>query len=90
MDKKWEVWVYADTPSFQLFCKDFRTRWGARRYVGKILRRDNDFYCATIWREETSEFFVYYWTGERIIPWNKPWVLTSRQARALEVDKSAG
>jgi len=87
MDKKWEVCVYADSPSYQLFCKDFRTRWGASRYIGKILSRDEDFYCGTIWNEDSSQFFAYYWNGERIIPWDKPWVLSSRQARALEVDK---
>ena len=87
LEKKWEVSLYADTPTYQIFCKDFRTRRGANRYIKKILSREDDFYCATLWREDTGKFISFYWNGERVIPWDKSWVLSSRQAKNLELDK---
>jgi hypothetical protein len=87
MEKKWEVSLYADTPNYQIFCKDFRTLRGAKHYIKNILSRDDDFYCATIWREDKGQFLSFYWNGERVIPWDKSWVLSSRQAKSLDVDK---
>jgi len=38
--------------------------------------------------EKTSLFYTFYWNGKDIIYWDKPWVLSCRQARNLEVDES--
>lgn len=86
--KDWEVCLYADYPKYQVTCKNFRTMRGARHFVKKILNKNDRFYCATIWRENRSQFQTYYWNGERIIKWEKAWVLSSRQAMNLEVDRN--
>jgi len=85
--KDWEVCLYADHPEHQVFYKNFRSWRKARRYVKKALRKNERYYCALIWHEDSSSFHSYYWNGEKVIKWDKPWVLSSRQAMNLETDK---
>lgn len=56
----------------------------------KHLGRGEEFYCSTIWQENTSSFYTYYWNGKRIIRWKyekRPWVFSRRQARKLRVNR---
>ncbi len=81
--KKWEVSLISDVPSYQVVCKDFRTQAAAKRYMKKSLGPDSEFYCAVITRPDEQEISTFYWNGERIIQWDKPYVLSSRQAREI-------
>ncbi len=85
--KDWEVYLYGDYPEHQEFYKNFRSRRKARRYIRKTLRKNERYYCALIWHEASSSFDTYYWNGNKVIKWDKPWVLSSRQALNLETDK---
>ncbi|MFZ2052940.1 MAG: hypothetical protein WAU81_01970 [Candidatus Aminicenantales bacterium] len=84
--KGWEVWLYSDFTDYQVWCKNFRSFRRARRFMRRELRGGNSFYCATISNDENSAFHTYYWNGQGIIPWDKPWVLSRRQAYGLEAD----
>jgi hypothetical protein len=86
--KTWEVCLYSDFSDYQVWCKNFRSLRQARRFMRKVLRKNNTFYCATISNEETSSFQTFYWNGRNIFFWDKPWVLSRRQAFKLEVDES--
>jgi len=86
--KKWEVYLYADLPKGLVKLKNFRRLRSAKRFVRKVLGKDEEIYCAAIWHEKTSLFYTFYWNGKDIIYWDKPWVLSCRQARNLEVDES--
>lgn len=88
--KNWEACLYSDYPEYREACKSFRTFWRAARFMRKHLEKGEEFYCATIWRENTSIFYTFYWNGKRIIHWKygkKPWVFSRRQARKLRVNK---
>jgi hypothetical protein len=85
--KGWEVCLYSDFVDYRVRCKNFRSRHRAGRFMRKELGRGESFYCAIISRRENSTFLTYYWTGQRIVPWDKPWVLSRRQA--LELDNEA-
>jgi len=54
----------------------------------KVLRKNAAFYCATISNEEKSFFQTFYWNGQDIVPWDKPWVLSRRQASTLTTKKT--
>ncbi|MEW5902304.1 MAG: hypothetical protein AB1715_12640, partial [Acidobacteriota bacterium] len=84
--KSWEVCLYSDFSNYQVWCKNFHTFRRARRFMKKNLRRNEVFYCATISKEENSSFFTYYWNGRLVIPWEKPWVLSRREALRLRED----
>ena len=56
----------------------------ARRFMIRTFKKNDSFYCATISNDLRSAFDVYYWNGSRLIPWDRPWVL-SRQ-RVLDLD----
>lgn len=86
--KDWEVSLYADLPKGLVIQKYFRSLRRARRFVRKILGKDEEIYCATIWHEETTLFYTYYWNGKDVIYWDKPWVLSQRQAVSLGVDEN--
>ena len=81
--KNWEVCLYSDVSDYQVWCKNFRTLRQARRFMKKSLRRNGDFFCATISHLTDSAFQTFYWTGQDILPWDKSWVLSRRQASAL-------
>lgn len=81
--KSWEVCLLADEPEPQVWCREFRSRRRARRFMKSVLKKDEEFYCATISDENGSAFEVYYWNGEKIIPWKNSTVLSSRQVRLL-------
>jgi hypothetical protein len=86
----WEVCLYSGLSNYQVWCKNFRTLRRARRFMRKTLGKNETFYCATISSEDESDFLTYYWTGRTIIPWDKPWVLSRRQALSLGLeDKDA-
>ncbi len=82
--KKWEVSLISDIPSYQVVCREFRTRSGAERYMKKNLDGEQDFYCAVIAHPGEQEISTYYWNGRRIVRWNKPYALSSRQAMNIE------
>lgn len=84
--KSWEVCLLSDFTDYQVWCKNFRTFRSARRFMKKELGNDNSFYCATISNDGHSAFHTYYWNGRTIIPWDESWVLSRRQASALEPD----
>lgn len=81
---KWEVCLCGDSPAYELWCKKFPSYRRARRFIKKVLRHDQAFYCAVIFNDENSSFETFYWNGREIIPWDKPWVLSRRQALALK------
>ncbi|MFP4083084.1 MAG: hypothetical protein ACLFVG_10075 [Candidatus Aminicenantes bacterium] len=85
--KKWEVSFYSDMPKDPVMSKNFRTLRRAERYMREHLGKDEKLYCATIWRRNSSQFYAFYWNGSDIIYWDRPWVLSSRQARNLEIDE---
>ncbi|MBM3284704.1 MAG: hypothetical protein FJY81_02425 [Candidatus Aminicenantes bacterium] len=82
--KKWEVCLCADFPAYQVWCKSFRSYRRARRFMKKTLQKNQTFYCATISDDEDSAFETFYWNGKKIIRWDKPWVLSRRQALGLK------
>ena len=82
--EKWEVCLVADFPFFEIWCKRFRSYRRARRFMKKNLGQNHVFYCAVISDDRNSAFETFYWNGEKIIRWDKPWVLSRRQALALE------
>ena len=82
--KGWEVCLYSDFTDYQVWCKNFRSQRRARRFMRKELGRGESFYCATISSEENSAFLTFYWNGQAIIAWDKPWVLSRRRALELE------
>ena len=82
--KSWEVCLYSDFSDYQVWCKNFRSLRRARRFMKRELGDENSFYCATISNDEKACFHTYYWNGRTIIPWKEPWVLSRRQASALE------
>jgi len=86
--KSWEVCLYSDSSDYQVWCKNFRSLRQANRFLKKALRKNETFYCATVSNEENSFFKTYYWNGEDIFLWDKPWVLSRRQAFDLEVDEN--
>jgi len=51
-----------------------------------VLKKNENFYGATLSNENGSVFEVFYWNGKKIIPWKKTTVLSSRQARLLPSD----
>jgi hypothetical protein len=81
--KDWEVCLYSDFVDYRVRCKNFRSRRRARRFMHKELGRSESFYCATISSPGNSTFLTYYWTGQRVVFWDKPWVLSRRQALEL-------
>jgi len=85
--KSWEVCLYSDFSEYQVWCKNFRSLWRARRFMKKVLRRHEAFYCATISNEKNSSFQTFYWNGKDVFFWDKPWVLSRRQVLNLEVDE---
>ena len=84
--KKWEVSLIRDAPSYEVVCREFRTRSWAVRYMRRNLGRKGGFYCAIIVKPGEEEMSTYYWNGSRIIRWDKPSVLSSRQALEVEDD----
>jgi hypothetical protein len=82
--KSWEVCLYSDFTDYQVWCKNFRSFRRASRFLRRELGGGNSFYCATISNDENSAFHTYYWNGRGIIRWDKPWVLSRRQALELE------
>jgi len=88
LSKKWEVSLYADFPKGIVMRKNFKSIRKSRRFVRKVLGKDEEIYCATIWHEDTSLFYTFYWNGTDIIYWDKPWVLSCRQARNLELNNN--
>jgi hypothetical protein len=88
--KGWEVCLYSDFTDYQVWCKNFRSQRRARRFMRKKLGRGESFYCATISSEENSAFLTFYWNGQVIVPWDKPWVLSRRQALELEGNGQPG
>ena len=86
--KSWEVCLYSDFSEYQVWCKNFRSLRRARRFMRRILRRNEVFYCATISNEENSSFQTFYWNGQDIFLWDKPWVLSRRQTLNLRVDEN--
>lgn len=82
-EKGWEVCLYSDSSDYQVWCKNFHTLRRARRFMETTFRKNNAFYCATISNDEDTSFFTYYWNGRLLIPWDKPWVLSRRQALGL-------
>jgi hypothetical protein len=88
--KGWEVCLYSDFTDYRVWCKNFRSRRGASRFMRKELGRGESFYCATISSEENSAFHTFYWNGQVIISWDKPWVLSRRQALELEGNGQPG
>jgi len=88
--KNWEVCLYSDLLKYQVMRKNFRTLWCASRFVRKVLCKDGEFYCATIWRKNTSLCYAFYWNGKRIRYKEyseKSLVFSRRQAGNLEVNK---
>lgn len=81
--KNWEVCLYSDFSDYQVWCKNFRSHRKARRFMTKALRQNETFYCATISNEADSSFETFYWNGSDIFFWDKPWVLSRRQALNL-------
>jgi hypothetical protein len=88
--KGWEVCLYSDFTDYRVWCKNFRSRRRARRFLRKELGGTESFYCATVSNEENSAFRTYYWNGRAIVPWDKPWVLSRRQALELEGNGRSG
>jgi len=88
LTKDWEVSLYADLPKGLVMQKYFRRLRRAKRFVRKALGKDKEIYCATIWHEDTTLFYTYYWNGRDILYWDKPWVLSQRQAANLEIDEN--
>jgi hypothetical protein len=84
--KSWEVCLYSDFTDYQVWCRNFRSRRRARRFIRKKLGRGQSFYCATISDHENSAFQTFYWNGQVIVPWDKPWVLSRRRALEIEAD----
>lgn len=85
--KEWEVSLYAELPKGLVMQKFFRSHRRAKRYVRKILGKDDEIHCATIWHEDTTLFYTYYWNGTNIVYWDKPWALSRRQAKNLIIDE---
>jgi hypothetical protein len=83
---EWEVCLYSDFAEYQVWCKNFPSLRRARRFMKKTFKKSDVFYCAMISSEPHAFFQVYYWNGRRLILWDKPWVLSRRQAQGLEVD----
>jgi len=81
--KRWEVCLVADRPAYRVECREFRTLLGARLHMRRRLAGGRDFYCALITDGEETEHWTYYWTGSRIVRWDEPSVLSSRQAREI-------
>ena len=81
---KWEVCLCADFSSYEVWCKILPSYRRARRFMKKTLRRNHTFYCATISNDENSAFEIFYWNGRKVIRWEKPWVLSRRQALTLK------
>jgi len=88
--KGWEVCLYSDFTDYRVWCKNFRSERRARRFLRRELGRAESFYCGTISNEESSSFLTFYWNGRDIIAWNKPWVLSRRQALELEDSVRSG
>jgi len=82
--EKWEVCLCGDSPSYEVWCRKFSSYRRARRFMKKYLRRNQSFYCALISNDDNSVFETFYWNGKKIIGWDKPWVLSRRQALALK------
>ena len=82
--KGWEVCLYSDFTDYQVWCRNFRSRRRARRFIRRKLGRGQSFYCATISNHDNSAFQTFYWNGQVIVPWDKPWVLSRRQALEIE------
>ena len=85
--KSWEVCLYSDFTDYQVWCRNFRSRRRARRFMRKTLGRGQSFYCATISNHDNSAFRAFYWNGQDIVPWDKPWVLSRREALELKPDR---
>jgi hypothetical protein len=81
--KGWEVCLYSDFTDYRVWCKNFRREKRARRFLRKELGRAESFYCGTISNEERAYFLTFYWNGQDIVAWDKPWVLSRRQALEL-------
>lgn len=81
--KHWEVCLVADSPAYSVECREFRTLLGARRHMKRHLGRNGAFYCALITDRDETRHWTYYWNGARIVLWDKPSVLSSRQARQI-------
>jgi hypothetical protein len=81
---RWEVCLVADRPVTRIECREFRTLFGARFHMKRHLGRDSEFYCALITDRGETEHWTYYWNGRRIFRWDKPSVLSSRQARLID------
>lgn len=82
--KRWEVCLVADRPAYRVECREFRTLFGARSHMRRLLGRNSEFYCALITDRGETEHWTYYWNGHRIVLWDKPSVLSSRQARLID------
>ncbi|MDH7512475.1 MAG: hypothetical protein QHH14_05980 [Clostridiales bacterium] len=82
--RKWEVCLCGDFSAYEVWCKSFPSYRQARRFMKKTLRKNHTFYCATISNDEDSAFETFYWNGRKVIRWEKPWVLSRRQALSLK------
>jgi hypothetical protein len=86
--KDWEVSLFAGLPDGLVMQRYFRSLRHAKRFMRKTLRKAEEIYCAAIWHEDTTLFYTYYWNGKDIIYWDKPWVLSQRQAANLDRDEN--
>lgn len=82
--KRWEVCLVADRPTYRVECREFRSLLAARLHMKRRLGRDSEFYCALITDGEETKHWTYYWNGKRIVRWDDPSVLSSRQARLID------
>ena len=82
----WEVYLYSDVGDYEVWYRALSTHRRARRFMLRTFKKSDAFYCATISNERRSAFQVYYWNGRRLIAWDKPWVLSRRQAQTLDAD----
>jgi hypothetical protein len=84
--KKWEVSLIRDVPSYEVVCKEYRTRFWSLRFMRRNLGPKTGFYCGVLVRPGEEEMATFYWNGSRIVRWDKPTVLSSRQALEIEDD----
>jgi hypothetical protein len=82
----WEVCFYSDVGDYEVWSKFLPSHRRARRLMLRTFKNNNSYYCATISNDRRAAFQIYYWNGRRLIAWDKPWVLSRRQAVCLDID----
>lgn len=83
---EWEVYLYSDVGDYEVWWKSLPSHRRARRFMLRTFKKSDAFYCATISNDRRSAFQVYYWNGRSLIAWDKPWVLSRRQALSLDAE----